>query len=386
MLKQIGRNNQRYMVSNFLFALGTGLWLNLRPLFLADLGAQPEQIGLALAFGGISAGIIPIPAGILSDRFGPRRVIIFAWVIALIGAVIMALASTWQIAAVGIFIWSLTWAANPAITSFVVLSMPPEMRGANMEKAFSWIFRVWPFAMLFSPALGGWIADRFSIQTDIWLSAVIFLLAIIVFWSANEVKTEQRPEKFQVRKLFKNKEYWVFVGFFGFLALSQQIGFTLLPNFLKDVGNFSQGTIGTLYSVSFLGTFLGNVLIARVRPRTAFLIFIAASWIGMVLLLLFKSPLAAWLAFLLFGSLTAMWLLKAAGNGRIVSAEIQGIAFGLVESITFIAMSVSSAVAGMLYGLTPGHTLPLLVSVVSIPAAFLGWLFVMRPITGEPPK
>jgi len=193
------------MVSNFLFALGTGLWLNLRPLFLADLGAKPEQIGMALAFGGLSAGIIPIPAGILSDRFGPRRVIIFAWLIALTGAVLMALAPTWQLAAAGIFIWSLTWAANPAVTSFVVLSMPTEMRGANMEKAFSWIFRVWPFAMLFSPALGGWIADQFSIQTDIWLSAVIFLLAIIVFWPVKEVKAENRSEKFQARKVSSQK-------------------------------------------------------------------------------------------------------------------------------------------------------------------------------------
>jgi len=188
------------------------------------------------------------------------------------------------------------------------------------------------------------------------------------------------------RKLFKNKQYWVFVGFFGFLTLSQQIGFTLLPNFLKDVGNFSQSTIGTLYSVSFLGTFLGNVLLARTRPRTSFLIFIVASWVGMVLLLFFKVPLAAWIAFLLFGSLTAMWLLKAAANGRLVSEDVQGIAFGLVESITFMAMSASSAIAGVLYGLTPGHTLPLIVSVVSIPLAFMGWLFVMRPITGEPPN
>jgi hypothetical protein len=46
MLKNIGRNNQLYMLANFLFAFGTGLWLNLRPLYLADLGAAPKQIGL----------------------------------------------------------------------------------------------------------------------------------------------------------------------------------------------------------------------------------------------------------------------------------------------------------------------------------------------------
>ena len=95
MLKNIGRNNQLYMIANFLFAFGTGLWLNLRPLYLADLGAAPRQIGLALAISGLSAGFLPIPAGIISDRFGPRRVILFSWLMALLGAILAALAPTW---------------------------------------------------------------------------------------------------------------------------------------------------------------------------------------------------------------------------------------------------------------------------------------------------
>lgn len=57
MLKRIGRNNQLYMAANFLFAFGTGVWLNFRPLYLAELGADPKQIGLALAITGISSGI-----------------------------------------------------------------------------------------------------------------------------------------------------------------------------------------------------------------------------------------------------------------------------------------------------------------------------------------
>jgi hypothetical protein len=42
MLKEIGRNNQLYMLANFLFAFGNGLWLNIRPLYLADLDAAPK--------------------------------------------------------------------------------------------------------------------------------------------------------------------------------------------------------------------------------------------------------------------------------------------------------------------------------------------------------
>jgi len=385
MLKRIGRNNRLYMLANFLFAFGTGLWLNLRPLYLADLGATSEQIGLALAVGGFSGGFMPIPAGIISDRFGPRRVIIFSWLVALLGAVLTALAPTWQLATLGIVVWSLTWAANPAVTSYVMLSMPTELRGENLEKAFSWVFRVWPFAMLFAPAVGGWIANLWGIRTDLWIGGAAYLLAMIVFFFTVEVRAENATVKFRFADLRNNRNYWILAGFFAILILAQQIGFSLLPNFLEDVGGFSQAQIGVLFSVSFLGAFMGNILIARVQPRTGFIILLIASWLGMLLLLAPIQPFLAGIAFFLFGSLTTMWLIKAASSGRAVSEENQGIAFGLIESLSFMAMSAAAGIAGVLYGLTPAHTLPLLVSTIGIPLVFVGWLLIVKPLTGEPP-
>jgi MFS family permease len=384
MLKNIGRNNQLYMLANFLFAFGTGLWLNLRPLFLADLGAAPKQIGLALAIGGLSAGFLPIPAGIISDRFGPRRVIILSWVMAFLGAILTALAPTWQFATLGIVVWSLTMAANPAVTSFVMLSMPAKLRGENLEKAFSWVFRVWPFAMLFAPAVGGWVANLWSIRADLWIGAVAYLLAMIIFFFTVEVSAENTTQKFQFADLRDNRNYWILAGFFAVLILAQQIGFSLLPNFLEDVGSFSQAQIGVLFSVSFLGAFMGNILVARVQPRTGFILLLIASWLGMLLLLAPAQPFLAGIAFFLFGSLTTMWLIKAACSGRAVSEEKQGIAFGLIESISFLATSAAAGIAGVLYGSTPAHTLPLLVSAIGIPLVYVGWLLIVKPMTGEP--
>jgi predicted MFS family arabinose efflux permease len=384
MLKKIGRNNQLYMVANFLFAFGTGLWLNLRPLYLADLGAAPKQIGLALAIGGFSAGVLPIPAGIISDRYGPRRVILFSWIVALLGAVLTALAPTWQFATLGVVVWSLTMAANPAVTSFVMLSMPDELRDENLEKAFSWVFRVWPFAMLFAPAMGGWIANQWGIRTDLWIGGAAYLVATLILFMTEEVKAEKTTTKFHFANLRKNRNYWILAGFFAVLVLAQQIGYSLLPNFLEDVGGFSQTQIGVLFSVSFLGAFMGNILVARVRPRTGFIILMIASWVGMVLLLAPAQPFLAGIAFFLFGSLTTMWLIKAASSGRVVSAADQGIAFGLIESLSFLATSAAAGIAGVLYDATSTHTLPLLASTIGIPLVYIGWVLIVKPLTGEP--
>ena len=386
MLKKIGRNNQLYMVANFLFAFGTGLWLNLRPLYLADLDAVPKQIGLALAIGGFSAGVLPIPAGVISDRFGPRRVIIVSWFMAMLGAILTASASTWQFATLGILIWSLTMASNPAVTSFVMLSMPVELRGENLEKAFSSVFRVWPFAMLFAPAVGGWIANHWGIRTDLWIGGVAYLAAILIFFITEEVKAERTNTTFQFAELRKNRNYWILAGFFTVLVLSQQVGYSLLPNFLEEVGSFSQTQIGVLFSVSFLGAFMGNLLVARVQPRFGMIVLVTGSWVGMLLLFAPGQPFLAGIAFFFFGGITTMWLIKAASSGRAVSAANQGIAFGLIESLGFLATSGAAGLAGVLYDATPTHTLPILASIIGIPLVFVGWLIIVRPLTGEPPQ
>jgi predicted MFS family arabinose efflux permease len=386
MFKSIGRNNQLFMLGNFIFALSIGLWLNLRPLYLADLGANPEQIGLALAVGGLAGGIIPLPAGILSDRIGPRRVIVMAWMLALAGTMVMALAQTWEIVALGIFISNLTWAANPAVTSFVLLSMPEELSGENSEKVLSIVFRAWPAAMIFAPALGGWIADLFSIRMDLWVSVAGFTLAAIVMLRATEVKAENGVSNLQFASLVRNKIFWILAIFFGLLTIAQYIGFTLIPNYLEDTRGFSQGTIGILFSVSFMGTLGFNLIIERLRPRQGFLLLMTVSFVAFLILWGLTTSLWAWVALFLLGSISTMWIVKIASIGRVVDEDVQGLAFGVTESITFLAMSVAAWVAGILYGLRPSHEAPLIVSFVSIPLVFLMWLFFVKRVTGEPPK
>ena len=140
---------------------------------------------------------------------------------------------------------------------------------------------------------------------------------------AVEVRAEKPTTKFQFSELRKNRNYWILTGFFTVLVLAQQIGFSLLPNFLEDVGSFSKAQIGVLFSVSFLGAFMGNILVARVQPRTGFIILLIASWVGMLLMFAPMQPFLAAIAFFFFGSLTTMWLIRAACSGRAVSAANQ---------------------------------------------------------------
>ena len=74
MLRGITHNNRLLMVALFTWALGEGLWYyNLRQLYLVELGATEIQVGNVLALEAATRALMPIPAGLLSDRFGPRK-------------------------------------------------------------------------------------------------------------------------------------------------------------------------------------------------------------------------------------------------------------------------------------------------------------------------
>src|SRR5205823_4998771 len=108
-LQEMGRNNLLLMLALFIWALGEGLWYNnLRQLYLAQLGAVPEQIGAVLALEAIIKAIMLIPTGYLADRIGAYRVVIASWVLGVIGPLLLIPARSWQWAIPGLVIYAMS--------------------------------------------------------------------------------------------------------------------------------------------------------------------------------------------------------------------------------------------------------------------------------------
>jgi DHA1 family bicyclomycin/chloramphenicol resistance-like MFS transporter len=376
-LNQLGRDNIIFFGANFTFALSYGLWYNLRGLHLADLGASPEMVGTALAVSGIASGIVPLPSGYLVDRVGPRRVLLAAWLIGALGAVVMALANTWQVVTLGLVVFSLSTAGNPAAVAFVMSNVRERAEDENTQRQLSLVFRSWPAAMIFAPFLGGLLADWLGIRADLWAGAAGFALAIIIFVRTREVEIiPQNPGDGGVLVLFRNRAFLLVAGYYTLLTLVLYIGYTLAPNYLEDTLGFSSGTIGTLFSLFSLGTFLANILIARVKPKLAGVVLLVGVWLALLGLWGLRAVVPIGFIFIPFGGLIAVWVLKTADIERAVPAQNLGLAFGVVESLTFIAGALTSWLAGILYEMNAAHDLPLVAGLLSIPVMLVLWFLL----------
>jgi predicted MFS family arabinose efflux permease len=372
MFRMISRNNRLFMLGNFIFALSYGLWMNLRQLHLLDLGATPAQIGGVFALVALAGGLLPLPAGILADRIGPKRVIQAAWLVAAAGALSAALAPSWQLAGAGYIFFMLCIAANPATVSYVLLNTAGE--GQAGAAVMATVFASWPAAMLFAPAVGGWIAAHWGIGADLWLGTAGLLAAAVIVSLAGNVRPELAGGGAQPWLLLRNGAYVRLAFFFAVALAALYLGYALAPTFLQDARGFSAAYIGFLFSLSAAGALLFRSVVIRFPPRQSFAILLGLACIGMLLLWQLPGRVGAAAAFSLLGAISTTWVVMQASIGDAVAAETRGLALGITESLYYGGIALASWLAGQLYGLSAGRELPLIAGAAAVLLVLVFWL------------
>jgi MFS family permease len=90
------------------WGLGEGVFILFQPLYLQKLGANPLMIGGILSAAGFAMTLAHIPAGYLADRIGRRPLLIAAWMVGTVAAILMASAnSLWPFVA-GLLLYGFT--------------------------------------------------------------------------------------------------------------------------------------------------------------------------------------------------------------------------------------------------------------------------------------
>jgi len=358
------------------------LWMNLRQNHLLELGATPAEIGTVFALVSLAGGLLPLPAGILSDRVGPKRVILISWLIAAAGALTAALASTWLLAGVGYIIFMLCLAGNPATVSYVLLNTPDRDQPGRAESVMATVFGSWPAAMLFAPALGGLIATRLGVQADLWIGAAGLLAAAGVFALAEDNHPIAVSSGPWGRELLRNRPFIALAIFFTIALLALNFGYALAPTYLENARGYSPSAIGFLFSLTSVGMLLFRSVIIKFEPHTSFAMLLAAAGLGLVALWQVRGTIGLGAAFVLLGAISATWVAMQASIGRAVAEPMQGLALGLTEALYAGGIGLAAWLAGQLYGRTPDHELPLIVGSAATLAVLVVW--VILPLGRQP--
>ena len=162
-------------------------------LYLQELGASLEAVGLLNMIQASSWLIFQLPGGFLADRVGRKKVIVYFTLTNILSPICFLWARTWEQIIPGILLGALSSVYMPAFNAMISESIPYERRGAGFG-AYRMITSIpWTF----SAFLGGIVMDRLGViyGVRLFLKLTIVATVVITLIRALFLQETLRPRK-----------------------------------------------------------------------------------------------------------------------------------------------------------------------------------------------
>ena len=272
------------------------------PEFLTALGGAGYK-GLIISLFTLTAMISRPFSGRLADRIGRIPIMVFGAIVCLVCSFLYPLLTSLY----GFFLLRLfhgfsTGFTPTGFTAYVADIVPSERRGEAMGllSTFSTI------GMASSPAIGGWVASRYSLEAMFYCSSFFGLLALLVFASMRETLPEK--EKFHPRHLNISLpdlfEPSVMVPFIIMILSSYSFGvmLTLVPDVSQQMGMMNKGLIFTGFTLASVAVrIIAGRLSDRHGRRLVLKFSTALMSISMLVIGMATTKLMLWTGGILFG-------------------------------------------------------------------------------------
>lgn len=369
----MNRNLLFITLALFTWGFGEALFFNFQPIYLAELGSNPQQIGFILGAFGMVMAVTHIPAGLLADRIGRRPMLITAWVIGFFAALVMAVARTLPLFVVGMLMYAFTAFVSSPLSSYVTAS-----RGTwTVGRALTLTSAMYSLGMVLGPVIGGWIGEQYDLRTVYFVSAGVFAFSnAIIFFIGHQPLDHHDPDN-PPASLFSNMRLLGFMGVIGFAVFAMYLAQPLTPNYLQDVRGLPLTKIGLIFTAGALGNFLINISLGSLKPRLGYLI--AQALVALFTLLIWRgdSLYVFLLGYFLLGGFRAARPLASAQARDLVHESQMGLTYGMMETVSSIIFILTPPLAGFIFERDPNLLYPLSLGLV-IGSLVLSFFYTRR--------
>jgi len=282
----------------------------------------------------LAYGIMSVPAGILIEKYSEKKVILFAFFLALIGALLFAMFPVFVVALPSLFLIGIGMA-------MLQVAINPLLRQSGGEENFAFYSVLAQFvfglASFLSPQLYSYLVNNLHTEKTsfmlnmlnpivpqqlewaslywVFAAMVVFVILIIASFRFPRVKLTA-DEKIETGKAFsdliKNPQVVLFfLGIFAYVGTEQGIA-NWASKFLQTYHGVDPATIGAdvisyFWGLLTLGCLLGLVLLKLIDSRKVLIVFTAAAIISLAFALFGTAEIALY-AFPCCGFfLSVMW-------------------------------------------------------------------------------
>jgi MFS family permease len=259
-------------------------WRPFWPLYLKNaLGASVWSISVLSMLSQSERLIFQLPGGVLADRFGRRKIIVYGTALRIFTPFLYLWATDWVTVIPALILNGVTSIYMPAFNAIIADSLPDDERGAGYG-AYRMITST---PQIFSPLIGGYLLDTmgleegfrlfmyFSILVNMIVTYARYRIITETLFDEEEMKSRAKkrpPLKEQIEDtLTLGKNVWVMVLVAVISAFSARMVFDLVPIYAQDVIGLSYtqlGIVSTIGGVITAGLALpGGMLSDRVGRK-----------------------------------------------------------------------------------------------------------------------
>jgi len=320
-------------------------------------GSTPMLIGLAIGAYGLTQALLQIPFGMMSDRFGRKKIISLGLILFAIGSVVAAMASSIEMVIVGRLLQG-SGAIAAAVMALTADLTRDEQRTKAMASIGISIGLSFSVALATGAALEHWI----GLSGIFWATALMALLglAVLHFWVPSPHRLISHRDIEPVPKQFKNvlanPQIMRLVFSIMVLHLLLTTSFFALPLALQNVAGLAKSQHALAYLPILLLAFVTMVpfIIIAEKKRKMKAVFLGAiavlglAQLGWALMpgSLVSILLFLWLFFSGFNILEAS---LPSMMSKLSPLENKGTAMGIYSSAQFLGAFIGGAMGGMLY-------------------------------------
>jgi MFS family permease len=336
------------VISLTIWGIGEGAFMYFQPLYLEELGASPLLIGGILGGMGLAMTVVHIPAGYLADRFGRRQLMWAAWGMGIITTGLMAMSRTLMPFSVGVILYSLTLFVIAPLNSYATAAR----HNLTVEQAFTTTSAGFYLGGIAGPLIGRLLANRFGLRSIYFFAFVVFILSALIIRFIRPQPRDDNQEN-SARELLKNRVFLRYLPYVFILYLALFLPQPLAPNYLQNQLSISLQTIGILGAVTNLGNVLLNLLFGQLPTQIGLLLGQAFVITYAVLVWKYAQLPSLVTGYFLLGGFRAVRSLLSAQVEKIVHHSNMGLAYGILETVSGLAMVAAPPLAGALYTVKP---------------------------------
>lgn len=361
-----------------------GLFIVLSVLsqYAKDLpGGNAFFAGIALGGYALTQAVLQVPFGVMSDKIGRKKTILFGLLLFAAGSIVAALADNIYILLLGRFLQG-AGAIGSVVTAMIADHVREDQRAHAMAVMGMTIAMSFAAAMIIGPVMAG----VFSVSSLFWLTAILSVSALVILFTAvpepPKIVHHYSEEEAKIKHVFKDKDLVRMYITFLFHSSTMAIAFFIIPILMKE--KFGMGTMD-YWKVYLPAVIFGIIAMAPAailgekysKGKEVFIAsigFIVASF----LLMGFSGSFIGFAigAVFFFIGFNMFEPLLQSFVSKFAKVHQKGAALGVANTFSYVGIFLGGAIGGYLYQHYHETGVAVFVSIISV--VWIYWIASMR--------